>query len=83
MTRPLPDLEYVSPPAELARVIASEARDLRQLEYLVDHLQLWPLGPEAAQEVARIRGLLLNLQAAAAALPSLDLGLPPGLDLEL
>jgi hypothetical protein len=82
MTDPLPDVERASLPTELVALIASEAGVLDPLEFFVCELQRWPLGPEAQLEVARIRGLLLNLQAAAAALPELDLGLPADLLLE-
>lgn len=81
MTAPLSDLDNVCPPSELVAHIASEARGcLHNLNLPISDLQLWPLGPAAAAEVARIRGLLLTLQAAADALPDLDLGLPPGLE---
>jgi hypothetical protein len=81
MTAPIPDLDDVNPPAELVALIAAEARGLLSaLELPIADLQRWPLGPAAAAEVARIRGLLLSLQAAADALPDLDLGLPPGLE---
>jgi hypothetical protein len=71
-----PDPETVIPAPELAAFIASEARPaLLALELYVGDLQLHPLGPAAASEAARIRGLLLTLQAAADALPALNLEL--------
>lgn len=62
----------VAPP-EIAEAIGVEAEDLELLEMWLCDLQRYPLGPEAALEVARLRGLLLNFQAAAAALQTMNL----------
>jgi hypothetical protein len=62
----------VAPP-ELLESIAAEAEQLEALEFFLCDLQRFPLGPATAAEVARVRGLLLNLSAAAAALQNLDL----------
>lgn len=62
----------VAPP-EILDAIAAEAEQLEALEFFVCDLQRFPLGPATAAEVARVRGLLLNLSAAAAALQTLDL----------
>ena len=62
----------VAPP-EILESIAAEADGLESLEFLLCDLQRFPLGPATAAEVARVRGLLLNLSAAAAALQSMDL----------
>jgi hypothetical protein len=62
----------VAPP-ELLESIAAEAEQLEALEFFLCDLQRFPLGPATAAEVARVRGLLLNLSAAAASLQTLDL----------
>jgi len=62
----------VAPP-EILEAIGAEAEQMEALEVFLGDLQRYPLGPVTAAEVARIRGLLLNLSAAAAALQSLDL----------
>ncbi len=62
----------VAPP-EIVEAIVAEAEQLEALEFFLCDLQRFPLGPATAAEVARVRGLLLNLSAAAAALQTLDL----------
>ncbi|MCP9861085.1 MULTISPECIES: hypothetical protein [unclassified Cyanobium] len=60
-------------PPEILEAIGAEAEQLEALEFFLCDLQRFPLGPATAAEVARVRGLLLNLSAAAAALQTLDL----------
>lgn len=60
-------------PAEILECITAEAENLEALELMLCDCQRFPLGPEAAAEVARLRGLLLSLSAGAAALQVLDL----------
>lgn len=60
-------------PAEILECIATEAENLEVLEMMLCDCQRFPLGPQAAVEVARLRGLLLSLSAGAAGLQTLDL----------
>lgn len=67
------DSKTLSAPPELLEAIEAEAEHLTALEPLLLALQRFQLDAAAGGQVARIRALLLTLQAAADALEQLHL----------